>query len=148
MAVALADGAARLVYGFGTGRSKWSLRVYINTSSVPAFAGMGLISFTNSLGYGFGPNIAYYASPTQTLNGITLPAMSVWYRIELYFETNATSKFSIYDAAGALVGENTFVATEVPHNIIFYGNNGTNNITSLMDNLVIDWTNATYPIGP
>jgi hypothetical protein len=150
--VTVVDGNSNLIYNFGTNRSRFSMRFYINSTSIPLFGGKSVIQIVNSLGFGVAPNFAYYYNPSENplprLYNVGMPSMFTWYRVEMYCDTSTTCKFSMYTINGTFLGENTFTLTGAPAAIWFFRNSGATSVTSLMDNLVIDWTNATYPIGP
>ena len=82
--------------------------------------------------------------------GITV-ANSTWYWITYDFVRNGTCTISVYDTAGALVDSNSGTAVDQPASEWFWGQvDAYSDITTTAyyDDLVADWTDQTFPLGP
>lgn len=84
-------------------------------------------------------------------NGVAL-SENTFYRIEIDFTQNATCYGRVYSVMDAQVGDE-FTATGANQAMRYWQIFGSaeavdSGITLYWDNLIIDWTDATYPLGP
>jgi len=113
-----------------------------NNSGSDALDAIFLRSSTRYIGWG----------TTGNNNGAALTA-GTWYWITIQYNRNATSYLRVYTDAGVQVGsEATATAPNVTLRRLypFNYNNETSegSMVSYMDDLVIDYTDATFPLGP
>lgn len=98
-----------------------------------------------------------YSTDTVTFNGgansngVAL-SQSTFYRCEVQFNQNATCYGRVYSTVGAQVG-NEFTVTGANQAWRYWQIYGGNEladagITFYWDNVLFDWTDATYPLGP
>lgn len=83
--------------------------------------------------------------------GPTLPATNAWYWVTLYVKKNATSYMRVYNSSGSLVGtEVNGTAGNFDLKFIQFGRRvgGDTAVYLYYDDLVMDWTDATFPLGP
>lgn len=117
--------------------------VTVGTTSTTLFSAM---TRANE-GPGFFMRLWNGASATD--HGSTL-SLATWYWVTCKVQRNATCTLRVYNTSGAEVGAaQTITGGDVAADIIQAGNPGdswTGNI--YLDDLVIDWTDATYPLGP
>ena len=78
------------------------------------------------------------------------PVDDTWYWMTLQFNRNATSYMEAYKMDGTLLGSQEWTPANYPCSYvkISSGLHSQTGGVSRIDNLVMDWTDATYPLGP
>lgn len=83
---------------------------------------------------------------------ITVPAADAWYWVTAKVTRNATCYLRVYDSTGVQVGsETTFAGRNNSQAYLMIGNiNAATATTGIAywDNVVVDYTTATFPLGP
>jgi hypothetical protein len=136
--------------------NKYSMRFYYYLPSMATFNVYGICGGLNASGFGFDGNgiFRHIKNPGLQLENVPITAENVWYRVEIYWERNGPHIQSIYDAAGQLVGTWQGTAgTQTIYSFSFLSYTSAGGTPSAasnayMDNLIIDWVNAKFPIGP
>ena len=136
--------------------NKYSMRFYYYLPSMATFNVYGICGGLNASGFGFDGNgiFRHIKNPGLQLENVPITAENVWYRVEIYWERNGPHIQSIYDAAGQLVGTWQGTAgTQTIYSFSFLSYTSAGGTPSAasnayMDNLIIDWVDAKFPIGP
>lgn len=146
--------ASNMRFAAPVGINKYSMRFYYYVPYMDWFNSYGIYRGLNGSGFGFtGDGILRHSkNPTDALENIPISTVNAWYRIEVYWEIGGKHIQSVYNTSGELVGtwEGTAGTQTIYFFNFFYETSGNNNATSnaYMDNLIIDWVNAKFPIGP
>lgn len=146
--------ASNMRFAAPVGIDKYSMRFYYYVPYMDWFNSYGIYRGLNGSGFGFTGDgiLRHIKSPTDALENIPISTVNAWYRIEVYWERGGKHIQSVYNAAGQLVGtwEGTAGTEAISFFNFFYDNSGNNNATSnaYMDNLIIDWRDAKFPLGP
>lgn len=122
------------------GNNRILIRGQNNTGS-DALDAIVLRSATSYLGWG----------TTGNSNGSALSS-GTWYWVTIQYNRNATSYLRVYDTSSTLVGsEATATAPNVTLRRLYpfdYNANISDSADSYMDDLCVDYTDATFPLGP
>lgn len=90
-------------------------------------------------------------SPSGNSIGAALTAGS-WYWVTVQYNRNATSYLRVYDSSGTQIGaEATTTAPNYPVRRMFvfdYNAQTSDSASSSIDDIIIDYTDATFPLGP
>lgn len=148
--------ASNMRFAAPVGINKYSMRFYYYLPSMSTFNIYGIYRGLNGSGNGFdGDGIfRHIKNPGLQLENVPITTENAWYRVEIYWERGGNHIQTIYNAAGELVGswQGTGGAQSISFFNFFYDSSpgGTPNAASnaYMDNLIIDWRDAVYPLGP
>jgi hypothetical protein len=84
--------------------------------------------------------------------GVTSVSTGAWYRLELDYVGGGTCSLTIYDASGSLVETITATAASANARYLHIGRGAATALTTwsalYIDDLGIDWTDATHPLWP
>lgn len=154
----LAGGGAASSMRFAAplGITKFSMRFYYYAPSMNTFNYYGIYRGLNGSGFGFTGNgqVRHFKNPSLAFESVPFTTENAWYRLEIYWERGIKEILSVYNASNQLVGSFQGVAgAETIFFLEFFYENSTAGATgapsnAYMDNLIIDWVDAKFPLGP
>jgi hypothetical protein len=158
---ATATADAKTVYTFGTANASNSVGFWYKTGQYAVWAGVRSLAiwYNNSQGSiikimegrSAGDNTRQLAL-NNGIGGVVPITVSdnTWYWITAQVVRNATCSMAIYNTALAQVGSTATVdGRDYPINLLQFGGDGVASSTAVyFDEIYIDYTDSTFPLGP
>jgi hypothetical protein len=158
------DGAsaARMTFNSPTSHDNASVGFWYYTPSFGNFDYVNFFKFSDTglnwnSGVGFGNGAGTANRYIDWLSGGSVAiqvSASTWYWIALQYNRNATCNLRVYDTSGSQVGSTSthssfgnFSVQRYQFGAVIAAGAAANSY-EYIDNIVIDWTDATYPLGP
>ncbi len=148
--------ASNMRFAAPVGVNKFSMRFYYYAPSINTYNYYGIFRGLNGSGFGFTGNgqVRYFKNPSLAFENVPFTTENAWYRLEIYWERGVSEILSVYNTANQLVGTSQGTGgTDGISFFEFFYENSTNGPTgapsnAYMDNLIIDWRDAVFPLGP
>lgn len=154
LARALGGGVtAQVDYAFSAAKNGFSAGLWVKTVALGSFSlGWQVLAWGDTQGGGgFAKVLAQMRN--QGTGAAELASVGItegnWYFLAVKFARNAASTASVYDTTGALVGTHSFTGFDSDATFIRLGGTADSHaVTGYVDDLLIDWTDSTDPLGP